>query len=172
MLICINGVEAKSFCCRRKSFDHLIGNGESSTTNKADIPPLHCRPRHKCTGQTKQSIWKGFAYVRFGSKADICTARAHVRFTPESGHVRCNSLCPLWAKSGHPVSIMRFNACHSGTPVPRSASLRAAARAGAQSTPANCRDKRNAGSRSKSCATHFFASSCRPSFANGAASSM
>src|SRR5262249_16380495 len=59
MLICINGVAAKSFCCRRKSFDHLIGNGESSTTNKADkFPPLHCRPRHKCTGQTKQSIWK------------------------------------------------------------------------------------------------------------------
>src|SRR5262249_33316941 len=58
MLICINGVAAKSFCCRRKSFDHLIGNGESCTTNKADkFPPLHCRPRHKCTGQTKQSIW-------------------------------------------------------------------------------------------------------------------
>jgi hypothetical protein len=28
--------------------------------------------------------------VRFGSKADICTAIGHVRFTPESGHVRCN----------------------------------------------------------------------------------
>jgi hypothetical protein len=25
--------------------------------------------------------------VRFGSKADICTAMGHVRFTPESGHV-------------------------------------------------------------------------------------
>ena len=25
-----------------------------------------------------------------------------VRFTPESGHVRCNEGCPLWAKkSGH-----------------------------------------------------------------------
>jgi|SoiMetStandDraft_2_1073263.scaffolds.fasta_scaffold314619_2 hypothetical protein len=24
-----------------------------------------------------------------------------VRFTPESGHVRCTSPCPLWAKSGH-----------------------------------------------------------------------
>jgi len=23
-------------------------------------------------------------------KADICSALAHVRFTPESGHVRCN----------------------------------------------------------------------------------
>ena len=25
----------------------------------------------------------------------------HVRFTPESGHVRCNERCPLWARSGH-----------------------------------------------------------------------
>jgi hypothetical protein len=26
------------------------------------------------------------ADVRFGSKADICSAPTHVRFTPESGH--------------------------------------------------------------------------------------
>jgi len=58
-------------------------------------------------------------HVRFGSKADICAAishvrftpnsdrksrhaaNGHVRFTPESGHVRCNYRCPLWANSGH-----------------------------------------------------------------------
>src|SRR5262249_41960910 len=28
-------------------------------------------------------------HVRFGSKADICAAQRHVRFTPESGNVRC-----------------------------------------------------------------------------------
>ena len=33
--------------------------------------------------------------VRFGSKADMCSARRHVRFTPESGHVQCNSACAL-----------------------------------------------------------------------------
>ena len=27
-------------------------------------------------------------YVRFGSKADICVAKSHVRFAPESGHQR------------------------------------------------------------------------------------
>jgi hypothetical protein len=27
------------------------------------------------------------AHVRFGSKADICSAKRHVRFTPKSGHV-------------------------------------------------------------------------------------
>ena len=36
-----------------------------------------------------------------GCKADICTAIGHVRYAPESGHVRCNCGCPIWAKSGH-----------------------------------------------------------------------
>jgi hypothetical protein len=57
--------------------------------------------------------------VRFGSKADICAATSHVRFTPnsdresgfpanghvrftpESGHVQCTSSYLLWANSGH-----------------------------------------------------------------------
>src|SRR5215510_12569638 len=29
------------------------------------------------------------------------SANGHVCFTPESGHVRCNWQCRLWAKSGH-----------------------------------------------------------------------
>src|SRR5262245_39113522 len=55
--------------------------------------------------------------VRFGSQADMCVAKSDVRFTPnsdresghpqtvrftpESGHVRCNGSCLLWANSGH-----------------------------------------------------------------------
>ena len=39
------------------------------------------------------------ADVRFGSKAK-CSAKGHVRFTPESGHVQCTSPCPLSANSG------------------------------------------------------------------------
>ena len=39
--------------------------------------------------------------VRFGSKADICSAKRHVRFTPDSGHVQRTSRCPLCAKSRH-----------------------------------------------------------------------
>src|SRR5215471_5131786 len=31
-----------------------------------------------------------------------------VRFTPESGPVRCNSVCPLWAKSGHSRRVRPF----------------------------------------------------------------
>jgi hypothetical protein len=59
------------------------------------------------------------ADVRFWSKADICVAKSYVRFAsnrdrksgfpqkgvsalpPESGHVRCNYRCPLWANSKH-----------------------------------------------------------------------
>src|SRR5262249_24151145 len=44
-------------------------------------------------------------HVRFGSKLDTCSAPAHVRFTPESGHVRCKLECPLWSNSG----LMRCN---------------------------------------------------------------
>ena len=36
--------------------------------------------------------------VRFGSKADMCSARAYVRFTPESD-IKCDIMeCPLRAK--------------------------------------------------------------------------
>ena len=37
--------------------------------------------------------------VRFGSKADMCSAKGHVRSTPESGHVQCTSPCLLCANS-------------------------------------------------------------------------
>ena len=40
------------------------------------------------------------ADVRYGSKADICIAKGHVCFTPESD-IKCDTgECPLWAKSG------------------------------------------------------------------------
>ena len=39
-------------------------------------------------------------HVRFGSKADICSAKRHVRSYSKSGHVRCNSVCPLCAMCG------------------------------------------------------------------------
>ena len=42
--------------------------------------------------------------------ADICSAKRHVRFTPESGHVQCNSVCPLSANSGHSSHSMTSSA--------------------------------------------------------------
>ena len=41
------------------------------------------------------------ATVRFGSLADILHCNWHVRFTPETGHVRCTRRCLLCANSGH-----------------------------------------------------------------------
>jgi len=41
------------------------------------------------------------ADLRFGSKADICTALDHVRFTPNSGLLQRTRQCLLWANSGH-----------------------------------------------------------------------
>jgi hypothetical protein len=54
--------------------------------------------------------------VRFGSKADICTAIDHVRFTPESGHGRSYFLgvigveaatCSSIARSGPVVHLVK-----------------------------------------------------------------
>jgi hypothetical protein len=41
------------------------------------------------------------ANVRFGSKADICAATSHVRFTPNSGHLVRFAACPLCVKNGY-----------------------------------------------------------------------
>jgi hypothetical protein len=38
--------------------------------------------------------------VRFGSKADMCSAKRHVRFTPNSGHSGRQSACLLCAMWG------------------------------------------------------------------------
>jgi len=53
---------------------------------RIDHGPTRKPDRHQCP------LWV---------KSNMCSARAHVRFTPESGHVRCNYGCPLWANSGH-----------------------------------------------------------------------
>jgi hypothetical protein len=63
-----------------------------------------CEPLHACWGPSSgnffeedRQLHKAVAWV---SKADIRTAKRHVCFTPESGHVRRTRQCPLWAKSG------------------------------------------------------------------------
>ena len=57
--------------------------------------------------------------VSFGSKADICSVKGHVRFTPESGHVRCNWGCPLCAKSRHSRNDQREKAKTASFPIHR-----------------------------------------------------
>src|SRR5215831_11278604 len=48
---------------------------------------------------SRSILMRSGANVRFGSEADMCSAQAHVRFTPNSGHVQCDTPCLLWAKS-------------------------------------------------------------------------
>ena len=55
-------------------------------------------------------------YVRFGSKADMCSANRHVRFTPKSGHVQCTRRCPLCANSGHLRSNNLYSITSSARP--------------------------------------------------------
>ena len=45
--------------------------------------------KHIKTGRSGKGgfVW---GYVRFGSIADMCAAKSHVRSTLESGHLRCN----------------------------------------------------------------------------------
>src|SRR5262249_29216129 len=43
-------------------------------------------------------------------------ANGHVCFTPESGHVQCNTPCPLWANSGHSPCLFDHFVGSRGTP--------------------------------------------------------
>src|SRR5262249_43149965 len=43
--------------------------------------------------QPAEVLWKGAGDVRFGSKADMCGAPAHVRFAPKSGLMQCTRQC-------------------------------------------------------------------------------
>src|SRR5262249_7023489 len=61
------------------------------------FPSSHCLPRG--SGQSIVAVQKrpvkGQSDVRFGSKADMCSARAHVRFAPNSDR-----------ESRHPQTVM------------------------------------------------------------------
>src|SRR5262245_58112035 len=60
------------------------------------VPPHHCPLRLRTRIVAAQtSTGEGPAHVRVGSKADMCSANGHVRFTPNSDH-----------KSRHPQMVM------------------------------------------------------------------
>ena len=46
--------------------------------------------------------------VRFGSKADMCSAKGHVRFTPENGHVWRTSMSALCQKRTFGRHLLHF----------------------------------------------------------------
>ena len=88
----------RSGCCARAASGHVATPPISVMNSRRLI--LVPRPQ-KSIVTTLFGILEGLIDVRFGSKADICAAIGHVRFAPESGHVRCSYGCPLRAKSGH-----------------------------------------------------------------------
>ena len=57
-----------------------------------------------------------------GHKRTFASAKRHVRFTSNSGHVRCNSICPLCANSGHcanyPTTASGRASRRGSTPIP------------------------------------------------------
>ena len=60
-------------------------SGCSSCFDERASPQLS--PRSLRGGHRIVSVWcYGRCHVRFGSEADMCSAKRHVRFTPESDH--------------------------------------------------------------------------------------
>src|SRR5215510_13899306 len=75
---------------------------------------LSCAVPKNAECQTLAVVWNG----RFGSKADICSARPYVRFAPESG-IKCNKMgCLLWANSGHRAVHSISSSTRAGTVLP------------------------------------------------------
>src|SRR5215831_19332900 len=71
------------------------------TSHQCDeLASPHTRPLFRRIVTAQLAILEGPSDVRFGSKPDICSAPSHVRFTPESRHVRHKHECPLRARSG------------------------------------------------------------------------
>src|SRR5215467_7722587 len=64
---------------------------------------IHCGAPRRPLAEGLRRRWKARAqWSRSGAAPKVIVEVAiHVRFTPESGHVRCNEGCPLWANSGH-----------------------------------------------------------------------
>jgi hypothetical protein len=79
----------RSDCCAGKA------NGQAAATLPRRVMTSRRRiATPKAKGRANVTIissaLEGVIDVRFGSKADICGAKRYVRFTPNSGHLRCS----------------------------------------------------------------------------------
>src|SRR5215467_13994263 len=61
------------------------------------------------SGGNRVGRWCRVKMSALGQTQTIAAQR-HVRFTPESGHVRCTTSCLPWAKSGHGTTVNRKTA--------------------------------------------------------------
>ena len=87
-------------CCALAASGHVVAAPPIRPRNSRRLMSAP-KTQDEASYPAKLAYRKGSTDVRFGSKADICAAKSHVRFTPKSRHVQCISLCLLWAKSRH-----------------------------------------------------------------------
>ena len=99
----------RSSCCARAASGQAVATPPRMNSRRLIASP---EAEDKASYRLRLASRKG-ADVRFGSKADICGAKSHVRFTPKSGHVRCTRRCLLCANSGHRHYSITSSACAS-----------------------------------------------------------
>jgi len=72
----------RSACCARTASGQVSEDAVVLPSSVMNSRRLIASPRGLGLGIVSGRT----SYVRFGSKADMCGAKSHVRFTPESGH--------------------------------------------------------------------------------------
>ena len=86
------------------------GHVQSNSACLLSAPP-HMRPpksvQHLIGSNLHFSLTKLAAMSALGQKADIRSAKRHVRFTPESGHCSHELACPLSAKRTKKAAMRR-----------------------------------------------------------------
>src|SRR5262249_17405909 len=104
--------DARPLCCcesRWQQRTFAFNSSHLTMERRVQHPTLNDRSAtHVFVAAIGTTAFLRSTAVRFGSLADICSAKRHVRFAPKSGHVRCKRECPLWAKSGHNTLLRRF----------------------------------------------------------------
>ena len=80
----ITGIAA---CWARDANGHAATEPTTSFMNSRRFmcPPPMLKAQ-RINPRTQEGVKRNAGYVRFGSKADICSANRHVRFTLKSGH--------------------------------------------------------------------------------------
>src|SRR5262249_32056479 len=66
--------------CKYTPVAGACGRAENGSTGLFDVSNYPAD-----SSSTKKRLRHGHAHVRFGSKADMCAAKRHVRFTPKIG---------------------------------------------------------------------------------------
>src|SRR5262249_52310526 len=96
--VAVNGISAairlmRPFCCARAKCGHVVAPTKSVMNSRRRIVTPDARMTHGTELHQRERVKSPLSPtdVRFGSKADICNAKRHVRFTPES-----NIKCDIW----------------------------------------------------------------------------